>query len=438
MSLSMAEKMINNQQQQQLQAQSSSASQNTIVTTKSGSSLTVPSKTHETLTTSPSSSPNVESLSKKIIGGIKLPFFNSSSSSSSHSSSAEKSQAPVAPSSDSKDFVVPQRLDLAAHNSKSKRPISTQMFDASPVASPTGSSTDVTTISGNQPNVPHLTPSKEKEAATSPSASTKAAVSTSELMSRSTSNENIVEDLSDEENETAAAKNAASKTTPGGSVPVPAPRKARSAVKSFLGSLVNATATPAAATVPASSSSSASSLNSSSYTSISTSPPKNMRRLNIAINEESSIADYSLEANITESGFLVVTGNNNASAAAESSENGPKQLEHLNKSRPRRPNVKRPTVNNPHAKIEIEIAFDSLQPFTASPEHAAITQTGKTESQKENKNEENANKSVNAGEESNIGLNINTTTADTLVPPNLAPKPVSPVLKNAVEQPKVR
>jgi hypothetical protein len=154
MSLSMAEKLIFNQQQAQL-AQHAIPSQpaTPLVTNKSGSSISSNSKTppHELTTTN-----NVESISKKIIGGIKLPFLNFNNSSSSAPQNAEKSanhgsnnqaenssntnnQSAAAAANtsnnpdDTKDFVVPQRIDLAS-NSKSKRPISTQLFDSSATA----------------------------------------------------------------------------------------------------------------------------------------------------------------------------------------------------------------------------------------------------------------------------------------------------------------
>ncbi len=133
----MAEKMITSEQQARLAAQPEPVVQapaTPLVTTKSGSSIasnkTPPSQTAE--------QPNADSIAKKIIGGIKLPFMNFNSqnpekAAANHQPQQSPQHRPdnhttTSNSDDTKDFVVPQRIDLTS-NSKSKRPISSQLFD---------------------------------------------------------------------------------------------------------------------------------------------------------------------------------------------------------------------------------------------------------------------------------------------------------------------
>jgi hypothetical protein len=65
-----------------------------------------------------------------------------------------------------------------------------------------------------------------------------------------------------------------------------------------------------------------------------------------------------------------------------------KQLQHLNKDRPKRANVKRPTVKNPQAKIEIEAKLENLEEEvaeTTTPTSTSTTALNKSDEFNDNK-----------------------------------------------------
>lgn len=211
------------------------------------------------------------------------------------------------------------------------------------------------------------------------------------------------------------------------SMPVPAPRKTKSMVKSFFGGLVSnssthtasAAASPTAPNQSSSSSSSSSSLTSSSQTSLSNSPPKQSQRKianSSAISEEGDELERSME------------GDNSMLGGANTSNTEtvePKQLEHLNKARARRPNVKRPTVKNPQAKIEIDLVASDV----AIPE--AIEEAVNSET--------NSDVKIDTSSSPNpAGLSLNITN-DLLLgaPSTTQPKQLSPILKSLPDQPKI-
>jgi hypothetical protein len=508
----MAERLINVQQQAQLaQQQEQAVSQTTpqplqqpLATIKSGSSIAsaVSGKT-------PPHESNVESISKKIIGGIKLPFMNFTSA----PQNAEK--ASTSTNSDTKDFVVPQRLDLAS-SSKSKRPISTQLFDNA-AGAPATANHHLTQPSSNiQLNISDSMLSNGKDSLSSSSSPAKKAnlsstnvnAATDEKMNLSLSNENIVEPMTDEENDeennhassSKLAKtrskssssrggdaklddnenkhddSATAKTTTnsavttvssrtavtGPNMPVPAPRKTKSSVKSFLGGLMGSSS-PAAAAVTSinsastsSSSSSASSLTSSSFSSLTNSPPKHVRKIANTISEETNGVSGELELLKT-----AVISNGGSAVETSATTNGEvKQLEHLNKTRPKRPNVKRPTVKNPQSQIEIEITpdnEDSSHTLSVVHEHdvssiaaSAIAPLVESSSSRPGGEVTVASEIRLEAAAPVIGLN-RVESFDELLSVQLnggqdqlqvsgagQPKPISPVLKNTVEQPKVR
>lgn len=64
-----------------------------------------------------------------------------------------------------------------------------------------------------------------------------------------------------------------------------------------------------------------------------------------------------------------------------------KQLQHLNKDRPKRANVKKPTVKNPQAKIEIEAKLENLEEVaeTTTPTSTSTTALNKSDEFNDNK-----------------------------------------------------
>ncbi len=122
-------------------------------------------------------------------------------------------------------------------------------------------------------------------------------------------------------------------------------------------------------------------------------------------------------------------------APTSAQSNEVQQLEHLNKSRPRRPNVKRPTVKNPQAQIEI--VPDSHMSTAAAAAASHVHESDSMEHVDERMEAEAVAAPVVEFEQQ---LSVSLSHGDLLAqtPAVSQPKAVSPVLKNSVEQPKVR
>lgn len=185
----------------------------------------------------------VESLGKKIVGGIKLPFVSHSHTTpslSTSSSSHHNTPMPATPlSSGETDLIeTPAVVISSNNNSKSKRPISAQMYEttttttvsSSPVAQPHGVKTSLGSSSSNENIIESVTGSSDDDLDVVMSAGGH------HLVNESSGK------VSWREQGGGAAPPASSRAAviePGTSnaAPVPAPRKTKSIMKQFLGGL---------------------------------------------------------------------------------------------------------------------------------------------------------------------------------------------------------
>lgn len=361
MSLTMAEKIMN-------EYQSKNQSTTSVSAPVASSTATAASNKQigENLATT------VESFGKKLIGGIKLPFANLGSSSSAHQHAQPTISSQTSTDShlvDSNPQSVQKRMELNS-KSKSKRPISSQMYELN--ANSNATSEQSTSLNAT-PAYAHSPPDDEKPKNSRASTS---------------SNENIIEIISDDEiliskkkhtEESGDSRTSSREKTPDGDgetpkfgsgktpaknlantsdtvkkesnnvelsasgAPIPAPRKAKSIVKSFFGSLgvnVSSTSSPTSSNAPISTP--VSTTHRSASQSSACTSPKMTRKID-TISEEIKDATVSVVETETSTNEEV------------------KQLQHLNKDRPKRANVKRPTLKNPQSIIEVEVASESLE-----------------------------------------------------------------------------
>lgn len=234
MSLGMAENLVNQiSQKQALQQQHQPTT--TITTAKSGESSSHGSS---------SISSAVESLGKKIVGGIKLPFVSHSSSSSSHTPTPTALPTSAPSTSEAENSSQPDQSPIVGnhHSSRSKRPISAQMYEL-----PTVGATPIVKTSSNENIIESVMSSKD----------TASSDDDLDVVGKTTvhHHESKVswKEQGGNSNNGISSKTADKSSSGSTSVPVPAPRKTKSIMKQFFGGLgINPTAAAANNATPSS------------------------------------------------------------------------------------------------------------------------------------------------------------------------------------------
>lgn len=436
LSLTMAENLMQEAQNSALKQSISSSSasvtsssntQSTKLNNHSNSSLT------ETTRHTPDNLSNIEALGKKIAGGIRLPFANLGLSNSNNNNSSIDKRS-------TNDAVnTGGNIEQLNNNSKSKRPISSQMYDSSPTSSSlinefpsslTSQTNNHLSSSSNENLIENssedeLEPSGlEKRSSRSNSRDKKqedeqSAVNVNNNQSRHLIVNKLIAPLAPVPKPVGKKDptDLVSSSSGSASMPVPAPRKAKNLVKSLFSGL------------GVGSSSVSYSNTTSKQLSQLTSPKVNRKQL---VQEETK---ESLPLPIIQHQDMLKSDEPKDVDVA-------KPLQHLNKSRPKRANVKKPTVKNPQAQIEVEAGSNDLA--VSKPE---IIIEAEDESQTKKSDEQKlpsppisttttASKALNQVEQPKISLNAlenvrlrrtirvknNPTTDETVVP---ATTPVS-------------
>lgn len=346
-SLNMSEKVMNEYHNatQFKQTQSNSTNKTSIPSNSVDSTKS---------TTETGSGSSFEALSKKIAGGIKLPFVNfgqhkndnnkTSADNNNNNSNNNSSNSSISTTSNTS---VQSRLDLI-NNSKTKRPISSQMYDMSPnVIIELGSLPDSTQTSSLSPakhsasNPNLLENSSEDELENNNRPNRRIDKANSACSSREKTPDDSYRDENGGDLNHLQAKSTSSykplppvnstskkevKPDSTQNVPVPAPRKL---VRKILDGFVST----AQKTSPK--------------------PPRKFVE-----DTKDSLPTGLIEPE------PVVTENNNQSEA--------KPLQFLNKGRAARPNRKKPSVKAPHAKIEVELGVDDLNTINESQEPVVV------------------------------------------------------------------
>jgi epidermal growth factor receptor substrate 15 len=400
LSSSMAEKVINEsvlQQQQHQQQQTAIASaiiksnqqssakgqqneatqQQSIINTTNGVD-----KTH----VNSSGASGVEpSLAKKLFGGVKLPFahFHPSTSSASTAttmaSSTQLANNNETSSNDSADSTVQHRLEIL-NNSKTKRPISTQIYDSetsttnsndkhrrqpstgspqrnqSPQSRESNLSTSNENIASDDDELAaskktpiiskrSKTPDSRDDQSNGPVVSIKGYNSQNKPNAPTSTSMNIIKKIKDEIR--SPKKENAIDASNSANAPNPAPRNK---AKVFVDKLFRSNKEPTTTSV------------------ISSSPPN----LSSAVNGPKA-------ANID-----MTSPQSSKNDEIKMTNDQPVQLQHFNKDRARRPNVKRPTVKNPHSSIKIEPNNEDLSLSLEDATNKTVKTPVETETSKTN------------------------------------------------------
>ncbi len=274
---------------------------------------------------------NVSILSKKIAGGIRLPFLPAVNSNNLNSTGIQSTKNETETTSNS--------------NSKSKRPISSQLQDFN-LVSPTSTTTATTSEFklNKQHNKSASSSSNENLVDVGSEDDLEIKKINNKIISNSASREktpeqqqksNLIESKSPTINDYNSEENQINSSFQ----PVPAPRKQKSGplskdgIKSFF--RINSGVGNPSAPFPTTGTTATSSTSSQSIMS-----PKLGRK--------------PILTSVTE------TSNNTIKIEDLDNNNETSQLNHLNKSRPKRQNVKKPTAKNPLSNIESEILEESL------------------------------------------------------------------------------
>ena len=231
----------------------------------------------------------VELLGKKIAGGIKLPFANIT--------------LPTSPNAEATPSSVQQRIE--SMNSKSKRPISSQIYETPAVQNPNESPNKHLSSSSNENLIENS--------------------SDDDLLDDNKSREKTPDSLKSEDLDKTPVISEFKKETPGSIVPTPAPRKSKNLVKSLFDNLgVGQKITS----------------------------PKLGRKV---------IEQKEIEKNLKSQAPMPVL-DTKSEKITDTNEEIIRPLQHINKSRPKRANIKKPTVKNPSASLETELATsDNLE-----------------------------------------------------------------------------
>jgi trimeric autotransporter adhesin len=303
---------------------------------------------------------NVSILSKKIAGGIRLPFLPAVNSNNLNSTGIQSTKNETETTSNS--------------NSKSKRPISSQLQDFNLVSPTTTSATTTSEFKLNkQHNKSASSSSNENLVDVGSEDDLEIKKINNKIISNSSSREktpeqqqksNLIESKSPTTNDYNNEENQINSSFQ----PVPAPRKQKSGplskdgIKSFFrinSGVGNPTAPSPTTTTTATSSTSSQSIMS----------PKLGRK--------------PILTSVTE------TSNNTIKIEDLDNNNETSQLNHLNKSRPKRQNVKRPTAKNPLSNIESEILLE--ESLSTNVNDSTLPNSKSNQNNNINKESENEN-----------------------------------------------
>lgn len=415
LSTTMAEKLINEAQHIQAVEQSEAKLASTSSTTRCSNSHENSQQPHhhhhqQQQQTNQSQQTQPTTLSKKIPGGIKLPFMAQLSSSLSASNSNEND---LLNSSKSKRPISSQPADhlangQASHEAKKNSTKHVKSASSSSnehlvdIGSDDELETAKTTKNKSNSSSREKTPDRDEAKPAMNANNNKTATSSSSDLGTSSPSASLNRSKSPLENKP-SAETVVDEVKPLETTPIPAPRKPKTnPLKSIFRNVgVGSPATPTSnkeAPTPT--------------TTPSILSPKVARKVNIAsfVDTQPVLTPHkpSQEAVLDE--LTVNINNENADT--------PAQLNHLNKARAKRANVKRPTVKYPHSNIEVETVAEDLNVLASTKPDVEVSKQdplpAKTTTQTESSQEVNepkrtsplANKSNQMPEQPKMSMNI--------------------------------